>query len=138
MRITINSLSTMRHIIQDFKDTFLEHHLTVLTCLSLAASVIAQLIFNTAPAWPKWLIHSWYTLCQLAFLEDQTKMQMKRHRASMDKAPYLSHFKFFLNVYAWVKVLYILPWWGLRMKAIKLGEGILSVIKKYFNRLEVK
>ena len=89
---------------------------------------------------PKWLIHSQHTLCQPSLLEDQTKHREKDTELplTMYKAPYLSHFNFFLNVYAWLKVLCILPWWSLRMRAMKLDDSILSIIKKYFNRPEVK
>ena len=42
------------------------------------------------------------------------------------------------HTHAWLKIPYILPWWSLRMRAVKLDDSILSIIKKHFNRAEVK
>ena len=48
--------------------------------------------------------------------------------------------KWATNIYAhaWLKIPYILPWWSLRMRAVKLDDSILSIIKKHSNTPEVK
>uniref|UniRef100_A0A8D0DJJ3 THAP domain containing 12 n=1 Tax=Salvator merianae TaxID=96440 RepID=A0A8D0DJJ3_SALMN len=131
------SIPAVEHIIQELKDIFSEQHLRALKCLSLVPSVMGQLKFNTSeehhadmhkndlpnPDTLSAELHCW-------------KIKWKHRGKDIElpttiyEALHLPDIKFFPNVYALLKVLYILPVMKVENEKFEVGRRRLKAYLK--------